>query len=377
MNFRITLLTLALFFSSTLYSQTDSFDRQYMDHFGNVEVATFSMNGKLFATGGWDDMVNVYSGDSQTLISSLYGHGAAVKSISIARNNKMIVSGGNDRKVNLWRWVEEDQMFMLDSIVGTHNYPVNTVIIGPGMRTIFSASADGEIQVHNLTKKRHKIIKHPREITTIAISNNRQKIFCADASSKITVYNPFGKVITSYEGHSDQINSIAVARNNRYIVTGSNDKTVIVWDIVKGKEFKRLEGHDWKVSSVDISFDGKYVVSGSIDGVCILWDLASGEKLKTFTVSNGQVKSVAISPNKEFIVAAIAFESLSEFGETGAVIWKTGFVRPKSKKKRTKKSSAPTSTTAKTEKSSAVKSQDSKDKKELIKKDGKIEISIE
>jgi WD40 repeat protein len=346
-----------------------------MDHFGNVEVSTFSMNGKLFATGGWDNMVNVYSGDSMEIISSLYGHGAAVTTISIARNNQMIVTGGKDRKVNLWKWSEEDEVFLLDSTVDIHAHPVTRVIIGPGMRTIFSASTDGEIHVHNLKTKRHKIIKHKGEINTIAISNDRQKIFCADRSSKITVYNPFGKVITTYEGHTDEVNSLAVARNNRYLISGSSDKTVRVWDIVKGKEVMLFEGHGWKVRSVDVSFDSKYMVSGAIDGECILWDLVSGEKIKNYTVSNGQIRSVAIHPNKEYIVAAISFENLPEFGETGGVIWKTGFVAPKKKSRPRAKSSktAATQTNSKT----ATNKSGTASKKELIKKDDQIEISIE
>jgi WD40 repeat protein len=372
MNLRITLISIALLFYSNTYSQTDSFDKRFVDHFGNVEVTSFSMNGKLFATAGWDNMVNVYSGDSQTLLSSLYGHGAAVTTLSIARNNKMIVSGGNDRKVNLWKWSEDDEMFLLDSTVGIHNNPVKAVIIGPGMRTVFSASADGEIQVHNLKKKKHKVIKHAGRIQTMAISNDRQKIFCADQSSKLTVYNPFGKVITTYDGHSDQINSIAVARNNRFIITGSSDKTIIVWDLIKGKEIKKFVGHDWRISSVDISFDSKYMVSGSIDGVCILWDVETGEKLKTFKVSSGQIKSVSISPNKEYIVAAIAFEDLPEFGETGGVIWKTGYVAPKRKATRnsSRKAVRPAGSTS-------SKSKSKPSNREVIKKDDQVEISIE
>ena len=93
MNVRLLSLAFTVVFLSSfnLFAQTE-FDKKFNDHFGNVEVATFSMNGKYFATGAWDNMINVYSGDSAKLISSLYGHGAAVTSISIARNNKSIVN---------------------------------------------------------------------------------------------------------------------------------------------------------------------------------------------------------------------------------------------------------------------------------------------
>jgi len=379
MNARLTFSTLLIFFTTVLFAQTDSFDKKFSEHFGNVEVATFSMNGKIFATGGWDNMVNVYSGDSQELVSSLYGHGGAVTSISIARNNQMIVSGGKDRKVNLWLWDTLEQYFVLDTTVAIHQQPISKVIVGPGMRTIFSASTDGEIHINNLKSKKSKVIKHNSEIHSIAISNNRQKIYVADLTTALTIYNPFGKVITTYEGHSDQINCIAVARNNRFVVTGSSDKTIIVWDVMKGKKHMQLEGHDWKVRSVDISFDSKFMVSGSIDGVCILWNLQTGEQIKKFSVSNGQVKSVAISPNGEYIVAAIAFEDHPDFGETGAVIWKTGHVAPK-RKARPKSKAKPSGKSASSKKSnssSEAKTKGNGQSGKVIKKDDQIEISIE
>lgn len=378
MNVRLIYLAVSLFFSSSLIAQTDSFDKKYRDHFGNVEVATFSMNGKLFATAGWDNMINVYSGDSLEMVSSLYGHEGAVTSVSIARNNKMIVSGSKDRKVNLWTWSDDDETFVLDSVVTRHNHPVAAVVMGPGMRTIFSAATDGEIRIHNLKYKKHKVIKHPTEIHAIALSNDRQKIFVADVSANITVYNPFGKVITTYEGHTDQVNDLAVARNNRYVISASSDKSLIVWDIIKGKEVQKLTGHDWKVHSVDVSFDSKYMVSGSIDGECILWNMETWEQIKSFNVSNGQIKSVAISPNKEYIVGAVAFEDLPEFGETGGVVWKTGYVAPKKKARPPK---APRPTTAKpktTTPTSATKTNtNNTGTSKVIKKDEQVEISIE
>ena len=60
-------------------------------------------------------------------------------------------------------------------------------------------------------------------------------------------------------------------------VSGSEDKTVRVWDAMSGEELKSLAGHlDW-VRSVAFSPNGSRIVSGSSDDTVRVWDAMSGE----------------------------------------------------------------------------------------------------
>ena len=55
---------------------------------------------------------------------------------------------------------------------------------------------------------------------------------------------------------------MAFSFNEKKIVSGSNDKTIRIWDVESGKQVQRFE-IDHAVHSVAFSSDRKKIVSGS------------------------------------------------------------------------------------------------------------------
>ena len=49
--------------------------------------------------------------------------------------------------------------------------------------------------------------------------------------------------LKSFSGHRDQINSLAFSSDNKTIITGSEDKTIIMWHIDSLKEIKIFTNH--------------------------------------------------------------------------------------------------------------------------------------
>ena len=63
------------------------------------------------------------------------------------------------------------------------------------------------------------------------------------------------------EGHLDRINDAAFSPDGRYVITGSNDFTLKLWDVASGKMMRTLEGHTSPVEKVAFSPDSQYVLS--------------------------------------------------------------------------------------------------------------------
>jgi WD40 repeat protein len=80
-------------------------------------------------------------------------------------------------------------------------------------------------------------------------------------------------------------------RERDVIVSGSEDKTVKVWDPESGDCVRTLEGHYDKVTSVAMGhFGGRdVIVSGSEDKTVKMWDLESGDCVKTLNRRNAPV----------------------------------------------------------------------------------------
>ena len=65
---------------------------------------------------------------------------------------------------------------------------------------------------------------------------------------------------------------MAFSPNGKQVVSGSEDKSVKLWNIETGTELSTMTGHSAPVSSVAFSADGRFVMSGSSDTSIRLWD---------------------------------------------------------------------------------------------------------
>ncbi len=59
--------------------------------------------------------------------------------------------------------------------------------------------------------------------------------------------------------------SIAFSNDDKYIISGSNDNSIKIWERETGNDIQTLKGHRQEVSSVAFSKDDKYIISGSWD----------------------------------------------------------------------------------------------------------------
>ena len=86
------------------------------------------------------------------------------------------------------------------------------------------------------------------------------------------------------------------------IVSGSDDRTVAVWDLQTGARLHELTVHKGWVTSVALSGDGRYIVSGSDDGRMAVWDLRTGARLATLAL-DGAITCLRWHPADRFLVA--------------------------------------------------------------------------
>lgn len=111
------------------------------------------------------------------------------------------------------------------------------------------------------------------------------------------------------KGHTGGVTCIALTPDGKFLLSGSDDKTLILWDLHTRKAIKSFYGHTESIKAVVISPDGKIALSAG--GLLKMWEIDSGQLLRNFEGYKGSINTVAISPDGKLAVSGSGTASTS------------------------------------------------------------------
>jgi len=282
----------------------------FQGHTDTVYKVGWSPDGKHLASCSADKTVKVWEVASGNLLHTLQGHTGSVYEVGWSPDGQWLASCSSDKTVKVWEAASGRELLTLQG--HTLQEPMGSVrSLGWSPDGKRLASGGGGI---NMDESSEAFMKRFGEVHVW------------EAAS--------GKLLHALQGHTDEVSKVAWSPDGKHLASGSDDKTVKVWDgggnvplstpestgskleswvssVVgsgdspvppgdRGKELTTLQGHTEGVSNVAWSPDGKLISSCGWDAVRV-WDAARGELLHTLQGHTAAVTRFAWSPDGKLI----------------------------------------------------------------------------
>ena len=245
------------------------FKANYFNQYSSTKISMFTylMDGNLAAASSDFYTIFIYSFKNFNflLITSWTAHSTGKLRALITLKNGDLVSGAAENNIKIWD--SKKNWILKKELIGHLNSITCFDLFSNG--NLLSGSTDSSIKIWNsndgrllnsynngLSVNRMRILSNG----DIAIANVNIKVLKSDSFS----------LRKTLSGHSAGINSL-VEINNDYLASGSDDKTIIIWDLKNYSKKQTLIGHTARISSLVLLQNG-FLASGSYDFIVKIWD---------------------------------------------------------------------------------------------------------
>lgn len=236
-------------------------------------------------------------------------HTQAITCLALGHKSSVLVTGGEDRKVNLWTL--NASMDGCQSIMNltSHVSPISAVQFDHSEEKVASGTRSGTFKLWDLeTAKVQKTLTGHREgITSLAFLPAGDFIASASKDSNIKLWDIRRKgCIYTYKGHKAAVNHLQSSPDGGWIASAGEDGTVKLWDLKAGKLLRDLNGHKYGVKMIDFHPGELLLASGSSDRTVKFWDLETFQLVSSTPEISHEIDNILFHPSGSCLFAASA-----------------------------------------------------------------------
>jgi WD40 repeat protein len=243
----------------------------------------------------------------------------------ILRRNE-IATGSVDETIKIWKINTEKNKMSLNKELKGHTDSIICIKDFPKLNCFCSTSADNSLKLWNCSSL--KCVKtlefHTKCVLTCCYNPiGNQEIFSGGEDCLICIWTTTKKELKNYEkkmvlkGHTKRISSLAYADDYEYLISGSDDKTIRIWEMKDINDIQCIKEIKDLLSEIDylLYLDNRLLVSCE-DGVISFIKMNKKKRCRSIKFSNSAVYSFNIFHKHKYLLVG------SKDGK--ARIWKIG-----------------------------------------------------
>lgn len=108
------------------------------------------------------------------------------------------------------------------------------------------------------------------------------------------------------DSHTGYISAMAIRRDGKLLLTGSNDGSAIIWDLQSNSRLATLEGKKSNIRTVAFRSDGKFALTLQENKTARVWDVQSRKLVHEWGGKQWPVIGAAFSPDGRWLVLGLA-----------------------------------------------------------------------
>ena len=263
--------------------------------FGSLAV------GRRFVAGASLESIFLYdvTGAHRESLHSWRAHTPSVSALAFHPGGHILATGGLDREIRLWA-LDESGSFATAPSLGRDSVLHYWTIL-PDHEEM--ATADGGRTVKGSC--------HQQTVTCLAWTPDGKRLISGSRDKTIAVWDAVdGRLIHRTPMMHSGVNALAVSRDGKRLASAGQDNDIVLWEITAEGLDRRAVGHGHTASVTSVAFDpsGMRIISGSEDKTVKVWDAEPSEdglmELLTLEEHTNLIHSVAFSPSGRDIASA-------------------------------------------------------------------------
>ena len=288
----------------------------FTGHTGQVNALAFSTDGKILASGGFNNpIIQLWDLETGRKLSTLtltekYN---VIAALAFAKNNTILINLGQSRE--LAHWDVNTGRKLADTSKIDH---YTAVAFSQDGGTLATGDKMGWIRLWDTTTGTQRaMLSEPSNMTedpgirALAFSTDGKMLTSRSEDQTVLLWDTQNNTkLAALKGHEGWVTAVAFSADGKTLATGNVNKIIKLWDVSTGGERATLKGHKNTINALTFAPDETPLYSGcfatgSADGTIRFWNPDTGKELVTFSEGHTEwVKAVAFAKNGTMLTSA-------------------------------------------------------------------------